>query len=455
MIPAPWLAVVFAGILGGTKEEAKQVGHQVIEAIRDMVELEPIIVPPKDLRVLTHHGGTSSTIVDGLHVDGLIAGELIDDHGTLTLRLVVYSSKGSMRSLTEIPLTKRRLGQDDIASIRTNLSDEVTSLAPKALARPAVAAKATPVVAPKPAPVVVAKAAPVVAPKPAPVVAPKPAPVVAVKAAPKAAPPADPAPEIDMSVEAEPTTVAAADDAEVPAADEPAVTASTTASAEDDEDPVLGMRVAAAFGVSARNFAPGPVTLPGYSASAVGTFGVTAEIRPAKRLCLDAVVERTLAMSTPMGNVMAPTAMSRWEISADYIVHPGRFVVAARGGLGRRSFSIDTNDASATPDSNYNYLILGGTVSTNLGRHVTVAGIAAFEPVVSGSEGTEMAFGEASRWAVDVGAAIDIRPRAHVFARVAADVQRFAWSWDGAGARGTGGAVDMYPTGTVSLGAEY
>jgi hypothetical protein len=156
-----------------------------------------------------------------------------------------------------------------------------------------------------------------------------------------------------------------------------------------------------------------------------------------------------------MGNVAAPTAMSRWEISADYIVHPGRVVVAARGGLGRRSFSIDTNDASATPDSNYNYLILGATVSTNLGRHVTVAGIAAFEPVVSGSEPTEMAFGEASRWAVDVGAALEVRPHAHVFARIAADVQRFAWSWDGAGARGSGGAVDMYPTGTVSLGAEY
>ncbi len=79
----------------------------------------------------------------------------------------------------------------------------------------------------------------------------------------------------------------------------------------------------------------------------------------------------------------------------------------------------------------------------------------AFEPVVSGLEPTEAALGDATRWALDVGVAVELRVHSHVFLRATADYQRFAWSWDMAGARGAGGAVDGYPTGALAVGADY
>jgi hypothetical protein len=43
----------------------------------------------------------------------------------------------------------------------------------------------------------------------------------------------------------------------------------------------------------------------------------------------------------------------------------------------------------------------------------------------------------------------------HVALRAAVDYQRFAWSWGAAGTRAATSAVDSYPTGTVSVGADY
>src|SRR5438105_3813308 len=72
--------------------------------------------------------------------------------------------------------------------------------------------------------------------------------------------------------------------------------------------------------------------------------------------------------------------------------------------------------------------------------------LAALEPVLWGTEPTEMAFGEARRWAVDVGGAVEVKLRDHVYGRIAADVQRFAWEWTEAGQRGAGGAIDLFPS---------
>ena len=104
--------------------------------------------------------------------------------------------------------------------------------------------------------------------------------------------------------------------------------------------------------------------------------------------------------------------MSRWEVAGGYTVTRGTIALAPQLGLGRRAFSIDSNDPTRSPDGDYNYLILGAARRPALGTHVTLHGILAFEPVVSGAEPTEMAFGEASRWAFDVGAALEVRPLA-------------------------------------------
>ncbi len=412
----PWLAVVFGGVLGNGNPEAAQISTEILTTVRERAELMPAQLPAKQLAALTHHTSASREIVAKLEVDGVIAGELIDHDGVLTLRLVVYAADGRLRSLSEITLRNRALGFDDFAVMRSNLSDEVLALAakPGKLAKPAKLA-----------------------------VAPTPAPEIAAPTPPRAA---APAPTIAA-------TVAATDEEPAPLVDEPAA---VVASSEPEEaGPVLGLRIAVGLGASSRSFVPGPATVAGYKASPVGTIGFSARIQPASRLCLDAVVDRTLAMSTPMGAASAATSMSRWEVSADYFVHQGRFSIASRVGLGRRAFSIETNLAARTPDIDYNYLILGTTGSATLGHGIVAHVLAAFEPVLWGSEPTEMAFGEARRWAVDLGAALEARPTAHVFARLAVDFQRFAWSWTGAGERGAGGAVDLFPSAMASLGATY
>jgi hypothetical protein len=385
----------------------------------------------KKLAAIVHHASGVRAMVASLDVDGVIAGELIDHRGTLTLRLIVYAGDGGMRSLNEITLKDRRLGLDDFAVIRQNLSEEAASLAPKADAPPQQPPKQ------------VAKAT--------------------VKAAPVA--PSEPEIEMDATDAAPATADSVADDAapgdpaETHSPDDDAPVATTTSESEtpigDPEDPRLALRLGVGLGVVSRSFSPGPSTVTGYSSAPVGAVSVAAEIQPAKRLCLDALAERSVAMQTPMGQAMAPTSMSRWEVSADYFVKTGRFALAARAGLGRRAFAIDTNLVGRTPDSSYNYLVLGAQATAAVTPRITLRGLAALEPVVSGTEQTEMAFGEAQRWAIDVGGAVEVRVRDHVYARFAADVQRFAWSWTGAGQRGAGGAVDMFPSAIASVGAAY
>ena len=219
--------------------------------------------------------------------------------------------------------------------------------------------------------------------------------------------------------------------------------------------PELRLHGAIGFGLASRSFSPGPATVPGYTSSPVGSIRFDAGVEPTPRIALAISGERTLQMATPKANEMAVTTMSRWEAVAGYSVVRGRVDLAPILGLGHRSFSIDSTDPARSPDGDYKYLILGAKASMPLGHRLTVRGVAAFEPVVSGSEPTEMAFGEASRWAFDVGAAIEARPLPFVFVRAAADYQSFTWSWDLAGTRGAGGAVDTYPSGTLSLGAEY
>jgi hypothetical protein len=160
-------------------------------------------------------------------------------------------------------------------------------------------------------------------------------------------------------------------------------------------------------------------------------------------------------MTTQMGADTAPTTISRWEAIASRTVVDGRLQLAPAVGLGRRSFTIDSEDQTRTPDSGYNYVIVGANARVPLGSRIALRTNVAFEPVISGTEPTEAAFGEASRWAFDVGAAVEVRAGGPLVVRAAADYQRFSWSWAGAGERGAGGAVDAYPSATLAVGAEY
>ncbi len=435
MAVLPALAVVFVGIAG---PDSARVDQQVRLLLQEQ-EVELGHLDPRRVRAIAKHDETSRALVRAMHVDGVVGGELVPDHGHHTLRVVVYSGEGAMKSLFEVPVSGRQLSRDEVAMLQANLADDIASLVHAA---------------PPPAKIV--------APPPKVPAAP-PAPTPA-----KAAPPpakvdttVDPA-EIEMEApapaepahEAAPVTDAAAD--EVTADDMLAATSATEHAEAEPAAPESTLRIGAAAGIAitGRNFAPAPSTVASYASAPVAAVHLDAHVQPTAHLALGVGLDRTLQMTTDVAEGAASTTMSRWEATASYRIDRGRLHVAPLVGVGRRAFSIVSNDPSRAPDSSYDYVIAGAAGGLELGR-IALRGHLAVEPVVGGEEPTEMLLGEATRWAIDVGAAVEVRARAHLYVRAAADYQRFTWSWKMAGARGAGGAVDHYPSGTLSLGVEY
>jgi hypothetical protein len=443
----PILGVVFAGIVGGN---GAPLDKQIKSVVHD-AHVKPITMAADDVRKLTRHGDGTRDIITRLHVDGVIAFEIVTGHGDPSLRLVIYKGDGSIKTFSDTPIEGRTLGKDDVASLRESIADDVATLSHDAAPEPAVAAE--PVVA----------AAPHSKARPAP------------HAAAHAVAPAD---EIEMDapaadVAATPPTAAPSDTpSDAVSADEIAAMTGGTDSAtgadsgsdspvdgiatHGTDDAALRMRAAVGFGFASRGFTPGPTTMTGYSSTPVGAVHLDASVQPSARMSIGVVGETTVGMTSPLGMSVASTTVSRWEATASYaIAKSGAVELAPLVGLGRRAFSIDSSDSQRTPDVSYNYVIIGASAAAPIGTHVTVRGLAAFEPVISGADPMEMTYGSSSRWAFDLGGAVEVHPRAHVFLRAAAGYQRFSWSWASAGARGAGGAVDSYPSGSLSLGAEY
>ncbi|HUJ59180.1 MAG TPA: hypothetical protein VLX92_11830 [Kofleriaceae bacterium] len=445
-------AVVFAGILNGGHDIDKQV-----KPIMADLHVKPIAVPAQTLRALAHHDDATADVVRGLHVSGVIAFELAKEKGARTLKLVVYRGDGGLETYSELWLGPHGLSKDDVDVLRANLADEVTSMAGAQ--------------APDPEPERVAAA-------PAP--PPHPAPAVHVRLAAATPPPkpSDDAIEMDDSPpglgpapaarpaehEAKPTETADASDsvsadeiAAMTGGSDPADTG--TASAQASASAAEGLRIGASagLGIATRSFTPGMATLAGYSSSAVGAVSLEAHVQPIARMELGVSLDHTLDMTTPMPDKsVASTSISRWEAFGSYaLVHGASFELAARLGAGRRSFAIDSVDTARTPDTDYQYVILGASAGYKLGDRLSLHGVAAFEPVFAGNEPTEAAFGAASRWALDLAASIRCTVTSHLFVSAAAEYQQFTWSWSMAGARGAGGASDAYPSGVLALGADY
>jgi hypothetical protein len=442
----PALTVVFVGLAGPKVNKAE---HQIAAVLHDEARVDATHVPPRELRSLVRHDADSRDVVRSLHVDGVIAGEVTAGRRHRSLSLVVYDGDGRLKSLVQIPFSAATLSDRELDVLRSNIIDTATALAP--------AAPEPPEQQPPPAPPPPPPAPPPPAPPPprAPAIAPVRAPAPPDPEPEPAAPP-EPAPQHD----APPVETAAAepDGDAVSAAEIMASTsaaASTTAVSSAPVERGLHLRAALGIGVAGRNFTPGPSTVRGYAATSSGAVRFDGEIQPAPRLQLAIAAEHSVAMTTDVAQGAADTTISRWEASAAVPLLRGAIDVAPVIGVGRRVFSIDSTDPSRTPDGDYNYVVLGLAAAGSLGNTIALRAHAAFEPVVSGAEPTEMLFGEARRWALDVGAAVELRATSHLFARIAAGYQRFAWLWSAAGARGAGGAVDSYPSGAVSVGLDY
>lgn len=416
------LAVVFAGLLGGKGNVDAQV-KRVVRALH--VEVKAL--PPAKLRSLTRHTAQTRNLVRALHTDGVIACEIVNRK---TLRIVIYNGDGTLKTFTELPLSRRGLSAADLAVLRENLRGELIAL------------RGSDDAAPAPAPRAPARAS-------------------RSAVAPAAAAPAsagiddeDPLGGRTASAPAAPPTVAsaapAASDSE--ADDEIAGVAAQPQSAPAKPRGVPWFGIAAGVGVATRSFDPANAMVTPYTSTPVPTLVVDAYAHPISRLGIHLGGERTLRLSTEMGDgSLVSTAIARWHGSVDYaIVQGGAIGLAARLGAGRRTFVIDTDDANRSPDRGYTYVIAGFTAKARIGRRLALSASAAFEPVLSESAG--MTTGESGRWALDVGAGIEVRAWKHVFVRAAASYQRFSWSWL---TTGNGIASDSYPAGALSLGADY
>lgn len=489
MMLLPTLAVIFAGFTGGGHHHAR-VEKQVQGVVKALhVDIKPL--PAAVVHSLTHHDATTRDRVRKLDVDAVIAAEVTDKGA---LRIVMYDRDGKLASFTESALTNDLLSADDLSVLRDNLETDLEPFLGKA---------SEPAPAPAPAkkstfdeeaelrslgedPKKTKTASKPVPPPPAPVVAKAPA------KAPKAAPPTidmdtdaqasddesplgnahgsrpasatkAPAPASTADTagstppEAETTTASAADDSgAVSASDIEAMMGSASETAEtpaSTTQPELHIGAEAGFGISQRSFAT-PSALAGYGSAPVGAVHLAVDVQPHTRMRLHLAAERTVGMTTPLDSGAASTVVSRWEATGGYAVTHGRIEISPQVGIGRRSFSIRSEDPNRSPDTSYNYLVVGARGHMSIGSRLGINMFAALEPVVSGVEGTEMALGEATRWAVDGGASVDMR-FGHALVRAAADYQQFNWSWSMAGVRGSGGATDAYLTGSLSIGAEY
>jgi len=431
----PILSVVFVGVVGGDNSDRIE---QQVQVLLGELDVKTLPMRVTAVRKIARHAPGSREAIAGLHMDGLIGGELVGDRAHRVLRMVIYDAEGGLDSLFEIPFSGHRLSRDELSMLQTSVED-VGELVAKGKAREAKHQDAGVAIAPR-------KAQPHREPS---------------HEAPAEAPHEAPAPQVAAATE-EPTPAPAAADLDSDAVTADELLAATSGVTSDEvtlrmpvQESSLRIAAAVGVGVGGRTFTPGPATVPGYSSSAVGVVHLDAGVEPTSRTRLAVVAERTLTMSTPLATGAAATTISRWEAVSGYAVAHDRLEVTLQGGIGRRSFSIESADPTRTPNSSYNYLIAGVAAGTRLGDHVAIHGGIAFEPVVSGEEPMESSFGGARRWALAVGGALEVRPRTHLVLRAAANYQRFAWSWTMAGNRGAGGAVDHYPSATLSVGAEY
>jgi hypothetical protein len=438
--------IVFIGVAG---KHPEQVQRQ-LEPVLAHAHVAPRTVAKAELASLARHSDDSKTIVQSLHVDGVVGGALIESGGSLTLRVVIYDGEGNLKSLGETPLGGRAMSKDELEVLGENLDDELGGIHHKA----GVAAAE-----PK------QEVADIDFDAPAPKAAAAPPPPKHKAASPAEigfAPDADnhDAPSLggEPSHQAAPTETADAvsldDVASLNNSPLDDATGDSSATASTPAEHALHLHANGGFGLASRSFS-GPSGLMGYTSSAVGTARVAAGIEPVGRLSLDAMAETALGMSTPIGNSTASTSMSRYEITASYAFGGGAVSIAPTFGYGERAFSIDSSATGRSPDTSYGYLILGANAAYVLGQRFTLRALAALEPVTGGEDPTAMEFGAATRWAIDAGAGLDMRLWSHVLARAAFDYQRFSWSWSAAGSRSTNGATDSYPTAAISIGAEY
>jgi hypothetical protein len=382
--------IVFVGIVGN---HHAAVEHQLGPAL-EKTGISELAIPDDERAAIVKHTAASKKIVKSLHVSGVVAGQLKGAGSSRTFRVVIYDGDGNLTSDLESPIAANGLTKDNIQMFETNVSD--------------IAATATPAHAP---------------------------------AGKRAAAHAD-----DDAPPGMGGAVASAEPAD--SSDDAAAPAVVAHVEPAGHGHAVHVRLGVLVGGVGRSLGTDPNTVEHYSSTPVPTGGVEGEVGIGNRVHLAGSFEHTLVMHTPIGSDSVSTGIGRAQAYASYDVVHGSVSLAPAVGFGTRYFAIDTDSTMRSPDIEYQYVLLGATIAKPIGARWTLRGLAAFEPVVGGM--VPKMLPDPGRWGFDVGAALEVRATAHVFARAAFDYQSFASSWVSHGS-----ATDAYPTGTASAGAVF
>jgi len=378
--------IVFVGIVG-THHEA--VEHQ-LEPSLEKAGVSELAIPDDERAAIVKHTAASKKVVKSLHVGGLIAGQLTGSGASRSFRIVIYDGDGNLTTDLDSPIAAKGLTKGNIQMFETNIADVAAS------GRPAPS---------------------------------------------RSSHTDDDAPPGMGGKQVASAEPADTDDSAAPAAVEKSAPAG-------HHDRSIHVRAGLLLGIVGRNLATDPNTVKTYSGSPVGAGGFEAELDVGSRIHVAGSFEHTFVMHTPIGSDSASTAIGRAQGYASYDVVHGSVALAPVVGFGTRYFSIDTTSMARSPDIEYQYVMLGASVAKPIGTRWMVRGLAAFEPVVGGLVPPMLP--DPGRWGFDVGAALEVRATAHVFARAAFDYQSFASSWVS-----HGGATDAYPTGMATAGATF
>ena len=408
--------IVFVGIVGNHHDAVE---HQLAPSL-EKNGITEMAIPDGERAAIIKHGPAAKKVVLSLHAGGVIAGQLGGKGATRTFHLVIYDADGNLTTDLESPIGAKGLTKGNIQAFEINISDIVAS-APQSAPQPRAA---QPRVAKR-------KAAEV-----------DDAPLGSSHADDDAPPGFAGTPKQSAPVK----VAAAAEDDDSAGAAAPAVVEKAPAASHGDHG--VHVRVGLLVGVVGRNLATDPNTVQTYSSSPIGTGGAEAAIGIGSRVHITGSFEHTLVMHTEVGSGSSSTGIGRAQGAVSYDVVHGKVELAPVVGFGTRYFSIDSTSGARSPDIEYQYVMLGASVGTQLGSRWALHGLAAFEPVVGGLTPTMLP--APSRWGFDVGAALEVQATSHVFARAAFDYQSFASTWDM-----KGGATDAYPSGTVSAGAAF
>jgi hypothetical protein len=402
--------IVFVGIIGNHHDAVE---HQLAPSL-DKVGITELAIPDGERAAIVKHTAASKKVIKSLHVGGVVAGELTGAGADRSFRVVIYDGEGNLTSDLESPIAANGLTKANIHTFEANIADIAGTATP---APPTRVAAATPKRK---------KAATV-----------DDAPLSSSHVDDDAPPGFAGAPK--QSAHPAVATAAPADDEDTTAA--PAVVAKAPATGGGH---AIHLEVAALGGLVGRSFAPDPNTVQKYNSTPVPTGGVAGTISIGSRAHIAGSFEHSLVMHTAVGGDKVTTGIGRYEAVATYDVLHGSVHLAPAVGFGARYFAMDTDSTARSPDIEYQYVILGASIAKPLGTRWLLSGLAAYEPVVGGV----IPGMSPSRYGLDVGAALEVKATAHVFARAAFDVQQFATEWPMAG-----GANDAFIGSTVAVGA--